>query len=64
VKAKLKPCPFCGSDAEIMESGSRTNNFAVRCPAFDVCEISPSTDWWLERGDAIDAWNKRDGDPQ
>lgn len=50
---KLKPCPFCGEEAEII---SVYKQYAVTCKGCDV--VSASHDTQL---DAINEWNKRIG---
>lgn len=35
---ELKPCPFCGSEAEIVNEGGQ---FLVGCLNADTCAISP-----------------------
>ena len=50
VEEALKPCPFCGGEAE-MESH---NEYWAVC---NDCE--GSTDMYLTKQEAIEAWNKR-----
>ena len=47
----LKPCPFCGNEAEINVSPSASDIRQVFCPACGASNI------WGE--DAIKRWNKR-----
>lgn len=47
---KLKPCPFCGGEAEIAYS----RNYYVWC---DKCETRG--DWYSTEAEAIKAWNTR-----
>jgi Lar family restriction alleviation protein len=67
---KLKPCPFCGEEAELTEYGNLfvgISKTVVRCKncntkqehrwlklKFDISKIEELT---------IEAWNKRKGEP-
>ena len=67
-KPKLKPCPFCGGEAEITEVIDRTPRnlepvgFGVKC---DQCGIIVAkidcgvTDWFETDEEAAKAWNRR-----
>ena len=69
-ETELKPCPFCGHEANIYYRGTRNGIvFYVQC---DVCmaqtrvfraynEDTESDDFWdqLPVLKAIDAWNRR-----
>lgn len=51
---KLKPCPFCGADAEITRYGDNISTSLIECTE---CYCSLETG---ERGDMIGyKWNKR-----
>jgi Lar family restriction alleviation protein len=54
---KLKPCPFCGSDAEVITRNyyGLRDSFLVECASCGVAtpEFDDSVD------DATDAWNCR-----
>lgn len=53
----LKPCPFCGAEAEVVEAPAifeHTARFGVCCTA---CECS--TPWTDSRAAAVAAWNRR-----
>ena len=54
---KLKPCPFCGNEAEFDE----WKIFCIRCLNGD-CDIKPQTDWFNTKEEAIEAWNRRVND--
>lgn len=51
---KLKPCPFCGSEALLWEIKDCEcyRVFCTKCP----CGMGVS----LEKNEAIEAWNKRE----
>jgi Lar family restriction alleviation protein len=60
---ELKPCPFCGSVAEVITEGSRRPESAVFCRGCDAKTA------WLEATDggplaAIAAWNRRPEPPR
>ena len=63
--AELKPCPFCGGEAEIVphrfynERHGRfeTQNYGVECSS---CHTSGWL-WWETEQRAIEAWNRRAG---
>ena len=50
-ETKLKPCPFCGGDE--IEAGTVGYAYCINCDA-----EGPHTQ---TKADAIEAWNKRDG---
>lgn len=57
VKA-LKTCPFCGADGMIVHTNAGYN---AECGEKN-CSIHPHT-WYYEKMDeAIEAWNKREGE--
>lgn len=62
MKAKLKPCPFCGSEAKFSEVGingfPKCNKHAVRCEN-EKCAIQPSTKYFDNVNEAINSWNRR-----
>lgn len=53
--SKLKPCPFCGSEARYVEDKVLKLCY-VRCESGDLCAIEIPGD---TRQQAIDTWNKR-----
>ena len=53
-KVELKPCPFCGSEAELITD--RANMSVVRCSNFS-CWISTKTSGFKET--VINKWNTR-----
>lgn len=60
----LLPCPFCGGDAEILESSYKPNSntiyeykaYCIQCNA-EIVACSGS------KSEAAADWNRRDGDP-
>ena len=52
---ELKPCPFCGGEAEAFEDDG---NFGVHCKNYNCIgyDIEPQ---YIEDGYAIEAWNRR-----
>lgn len=54
---ELKPCPFCGGDAEL-----ETNSYGryyVECSNY-YCKIRPSTFIDADKEKVIEDWNERD----
>ena len=57
---ELKPCPFCGGDADIqylkpvVDGG--LDEFRVRCPAIGC---GGAVTGWMSKPTAIQAWNRR-----
>ena len=53
--AELKPCPFCGGEAEIISGASNRQVFFVTC---DTCGAETP---WIARtkAEAAEAWNRR-----
>ena len=51
---EIKPCPFCGSKAEVYEECGMVK---IRCSSY-MCQASVNC-WHDEVEDAIEAWNKR-----
>lgn len=71
---KLKPCPFCGGDAEVLENitNPKMHTFHVECTK---CLAQMGRDsvifgsskgklFFWSRGAAVEAWNKRQEEPQ
>lgn len=57
---KLKPCPFCGSDAEIVYYDQYPEKYGVgcsKCPAIlaELCEYK----LFDSEAEAAEAWNRR-----
>lgn len=59
-KIKLKPCPFCGGDAEFAYGGyCGSEFFKVVCGNKDKCVILPETGAYFIKEQAAAAWNRR-----
>lgn len=51
--AKLKPCPFCGGKAELVQHWIKKNDIKVQCT-----QCSTKTGWWAgETAELIEQWN-------
>lgn len=60
---KLKPCPFCGGKAKIVEdewygSNGRSISYTVRCDNIS-CDMESSTGYVDDEERAIKKWNTR-----
>ena len=55
---ELKPCPFCGSEAETLSKGS---NFIIVGCRYLSCQVRPTVTCYESIGDKYNfyAWNKR-----
>lgn len=60
----LKPCPFCGGEAQVEHSASFMN--AYKREEFSVCCVSrcvAGKTWvFMDRDEAIAAWSRRAGE--
>ena len=56
---ELKPCPFCGGEAEIEMDENWYWNYYVFC---QECKIT--TDYYETADEAIEAWNRREGEQE
>ena len=54
--SELKPCPFCGGEAELVDCEAF---FYVRCSNHDECKIFVITEDMETKEDAIAIWNRR-----
>ena len=60
--SQLKPCPFCGGEAFLIESECRETTFAIMC---DDCEIliasanNGTVDFFKTAEEAAEAWTRR-----
>ena len=54
--AKLKPCPFCGGEARIIEHEftGADNTYGIKCKCG-----TQGFQFWESIDDAIKAWNRR-----
>ena len=56
---KLKPCPFCGSEAWIEDwVDGCEGNYRIECSNYD-CDVRTATHGTLD--EAVKRWNKRVG---
>lgn len=55
---KIKPCPFCGKEANIFIGIIRPKSYGVSCDNVN-CKIQPYTQLYHNKRDAIEAWNIR-----
>ena len=60
-KDTIKPCPFCGGDAEIFNrDGDSNERFSYDIRGLDnKCYLSEGADYYLSCPDAMDLWNTR-----
>ena len=59
--AKLKPCPFCGGEAEIVYT-EWCALYSVRCSTENQnCEVMPETRGCPVEREAVEVWNRRGG---
>lgn len=59
--SELKPCPFCGSKAEIEENSNiYSKAFRVKCTNIYQCAIKQ--DQWNLKEKSIESWNRRVND--
>lgn len=57
---ELKPCPFCGGEAQLMEAKIGSNWWTVICKHYEDCPVNPvGRNAYAAEIDAIDAWNTR-----
>lgn len=59
-ETKLLPCPFCGGEADLVKYIGKLDckKFAVECRNIE-CPTLPCTEWYLDKEEAIKAWNTR-----
>lgn len=58
----LKPCPFCGGQAEVERifANSTQVRYMVCCLNYNSdCLIQPETPWLESEEEAIEEWNRR-----
>ena len=57
---KLKPCPFCGGEAELLDENGKEDMFFVQCKnIWKGCKVLAFTHDYLTEQEAIEAWNRR-----
>ena len=54
--SNLKPCPFCGGEAEVKRHAEISTAYYVACTN---CPVDVGRMWYWKRQDAINAWNRR-----
>ena len=56
MKDKLKPCPFCGGEARIIEHEftGANNTYGIKCECG-----TQGFQFWESIDEAIEAWNRR-----
>lgn len=59
-RTQLKPCPFCGSKADIFSwvNPEGVTKYFVEC-INHRCHVSPYTPMYSNKGVAVRVWNKR-----
>lgn len=58
MKDKLKPCPFCGGEAELVLSLSSSGMvYSIECNKKE-CPLS-RTKWFNKKEKAVEMWNRR-----
>ena len=61
---KLKPCPFCGGEAEMVRNDEPSRKFStwlVRCGNQD-CPVRPKTGFFTSANFIAELWNRRNGE--
>lgn len=61
-RQELKPCPFCGAEAEVIRVGHEHDpRYAVICKDQIDCwaGMAPESAWWITKDGAKNAWNQR-----
>lgn len=68
IKIKLKPCPFCGGEAEIAYTNDNHHQPYIQCKfgVFLAPKCVAQQRMWEYRTDeeAIEAWNRRVGEQE
>lgn len=54
---ELKPCPFCGGEANSFGYGSKFS--VVHCNNYANCTMKPEINTKISMADAVTAWNTR-----
>ena len=58
LKMELRPCPFCGGEANLYQT------FGVDRPYHILCGCGGRVGWFVTEQEAVDAWNRRTTDEQ
>ncbi len=56
--SELKPCPFCGGEAELCQSQDDGKYYSVFCKT-DRCGANVGEDFYMEPDELIKQWNTR-----
>lgn len=62
ITIKLKSCPFCGSEAEIISTVTEEKCYGIRCKGCDILVGTTArgvTDFFRTPLAAADVWNRR-----
>ena len=59
--AKMKPCPFCGSNPAMHEYPDGKGTHFIMC-SNEKCEVQPQTSWYKTKAVVIKKWNTRLGE--
>lgn len=61
MSAELRPCPFCGGKAHIVEicTGSRITDYSVSCDDIRGCIAGVPMQYYKTEDKAASAWNRR-----
>lgn len=59
---ELKPCPFCGGEARIIENKYNLNNILYGVCCFDGYYHSASVWYFNTIEEAIETWNRKAND--
>jgi len=62
-EGELKPCPFCGGEANVVHLTFTGNGYLARCDGYvdDDCIAASNSVTHRTREEAIAAWNRREG---
>lgn len=60
---KLKPCPFCGGEAKLVDYGQEGDfeDWDVECEKCGILFVAPGKEegWVTTKEEAAEAWNRR-----
>ena len=57
---ELKPCPFCGNKAEIINTGNHFPRVFYRIVCYSFCTMQGKL--YDTKEEAVEAWNRREGE--
>ena len=58
---KLRECPFCGGEADIIRDPEGGDEVMITCGSF-TCVVNVDTGWCANEQQAVEAWNRRTND--